>query len=158
MPSYSIEIQNTTARKVSVPKLKRAAAGILKSLGWRRAAVSLMLVTDRQIRPINRTHLGHDWATDVISFSQLEGKALKSSPKTVPFLGDLVISLDTTARQAKEYGNDFFYELCFYVCHGILHLMGHSDETSKEAAAMDRKQKAILKKIGIENNVTRAPR
>ena len=116
-----------------------------------------MLVTDRQIRPINKRHLGHDWATDVISFSQLEGKAIKGSPKTVPFLGDLVISLDTTARQAKEYGNDFFYELCFYVCHGVLHLMGHTDETKKEAAAMERKQKSILKRIVPQKTKRRTP-
>ena len=150
MPSYKIEIQNTASRyKIPQAKLKRAAVGILKSLGWRKAALSIRLVTDRQIRPINKRHLGHDWATDVISFSQLEGRSLKPAPQTVPFLGDLVISLETTARQAKEYENDFFYELCFYLCHGILHLMGHSDKTSKQAAQMERKQKAILKKLKI---------
>jgi probable rRNA maturation factor len=152
MVSYPIEIQNTAPRhKVSEAKLKRAAAGILKALGWKKAEISVMLVTDRQIRLINKRHLGHDWTTDVISFSQLEGKPLKASPKTIPFLGDLVISLDTTARQAKEYGNDFFYELCFYLCHGILHLMGQDDATRKQAEAMERKQKAVLKKIRIKN-------
>jgi probable rRNA maturation factor len=158
MPAYQIEIQQRFSRyKISEAQLKRAASGILKALGWKKAAVSIVLVSDKQIRPINKKHLGHDWATDVISFSQIEGKALKASPKTAPFLGDLVISLETTARQAEEYGNDFFYELCFYVCHGILHLMGHSDATVKLAKRMENKQKTILKKIGIKNSVTRSP-
>jgi probable rRNA maturation factor len=148
---YSIEIQNTVSRyKIPQARLKKRTAAILKALGWKTAAVSIVLVSDRKIRPLNKRYLNHDRATDVISFSQLEGKALGAKQK-VPLLGDLVISLDTTARQAKEYGNSFDYELCFYICHGILHLMGHSDATPKQAAAMDRKQKAVLKKIRVKN-------
>ena len=96
----------------------------------------------------------HDWATDVISFSQWEGKKLKMGLSQPTPLGDLILSLDTTARQAKEYGNDFFYEFSFYLCHGILHLMGYSDKTPKEARAMEKKQTMILKKIGF---VTKSP-
>ena len=88
----------------------------------------------------------HDRATDVISFSQLEGKPL--GPKEgIPFLGDIVISLETTARQAAEYGNSFDYELHFYICHGILHLMGWDDKSKREAARMFSKQTQVLKKI-----------
>lgn len=142
MPSYSIEIQNTVSRyKISLTQLHRVASKILKTLRCKQAALSILLVSDRKIQPINKRYLNHDCATDVISFPY----------KVRPLTGDLVISLDTTARQAKDYGNSFDYELCFYICHGILHLMGHSDKTAKQAAWMDRKQKAVLKKIGIKN-------
>ncbi len=149
---YDIQLRDDArSHGVSASQIKKAAAGILKTLGWKKAAVSVWLVTDRKIRTINREFLNHDYATDVISFSQIEGKKVTRGEGSVPFLGDLVISLDTTARQAKAYGNDFFYELCFYVCHGILHVMGHDDHTPKQAKWMHDKQAAVLKKLGVKN-------
>lgn len=146
MPSYSIEIRNAVSRhKIPSHKVKRVAARILKTLGWKQAELGILLVSDRAIRVLNKRYLRHDRSTDVMAFSY----GGQSSKKGIGLLGDLVISLDTTARQAKQYGNSFFYELCFYVCHGVLHLTGYSDGTPKQAALMDRKQKAILKKIGI---------
>ncbi len=129
--------------------LRMTAGKILEELGWKKAALSLWLVGDRQIRRLNQQHLKHDRSADVIAFSQLEGKKLKAPAAGAVFLGDIVISLDTTARQAPEYGNPFFYELAFYLCHGILHLMGHSDQTKKQALRMERRQKAVLEKIGF---------
>ncbi len=70
-------------------------------------------------------------------------------------LGDIIISIDTTARQAEEYGNDFLYELAFYLCHGILHLMGHDDSTKAQAERMWAKQTNVLKKIGINQGKTK---
>lgn len=148
---YDIQLrQDARAYRVSASQIRKIAAGILKALGWKKASLSLWLVSDRKIRVINREFLKHDYATDVISFGQLKGKKIKSGEGDVPFLGDLVISLDTTARQAKAYGNDFFYELCFYICHGILHIMGHDDKTQAQAKRMNDKQAAVLKKLGIK--------
>ena len=133
--------------QVSISRLQRNVKAILKALGWKPdASLSLLLTGDRQVRKLNKKHLGHDWPTDVISFSQLEGKPL-GVKKTASCLGDIVISLETTVRQAAEYGNSFDYELHFYICHGILHLMGWDDKSKKEAKKMENKQKAILKKV-----------
>ncbi len=154
---HSIDIRDESPRKykLSLPKVEQTASRILQALGWKKAAVSLWLVSDRKIRALNKRFMKHDWATDVISFSQWEGRKLKvqglsAKQSTVP-LGDLIISLDTTARQAKEYGNSFFYEFSFYLCHGILHLMGYDDKTPREAKTMEKKQAAILRKIGISS-------
>lgn len=151
--SFDVQIRcGKTLRKkyrLSVHRLRTTACAVLQKLGWEKAAVSIWLVGDRQIRSLNKQYLKHDRATDVIAFSQLEGRALKGSAGGV-FLGDLVISLDRAARQAVEYKNPFFYELAFYLCHGILHLMGYSDASKKQALWMERKQAAVLKKIGIE--------
>lgn len=138
MSAFEIEIRNE-AKNIRVPaaRLKLAARKILKSLGLKGASLSILLVNDRAIRRLNRRYLGHDRATDVIAF-----------PQKKPFLGDIVISLETTKRQAKEYGNSFDYELCFYLCHGVLHLMGFEDKTKKQSEKMLRKQEKILRKIG----------
>jgi probable rRNA maturation factor len=119
--------------------LTRRTQAILKSLGLKKAGLSILLTTDAKIRTINRKHLNHDWATDVISFGAADHS----------LLGDLVISLDTTKRQAKEYDNSFEYELAFYICHGILHLMGYEDSTKAKREKMHRKQKQILEKTGM---------
>ncbi|MFY9477605.1 MAG: rRNA maturation RNAse YbeY, partial [Aquabacterium sp.] len=50
---------------------------------------------------------------------------------------------------AAQYENDFFYELAFYLCHGVLHLMGYSDQTKRQAHWMGHKQEAVLKGIGV---------
>lgn len=152
MPAYyEVQIKNEAPKyRVGKARVLKAASGILKSLGWKKAGLSLWLVTDKKIRTLNRKHLGHDYATDVISFSQIEGEKIQM-PGTIPFLGDIVISLDTTARQAEEFGNGFFYELAFYICHGVLHLMGYSDATPAKARAMEKKQTAVLKKLKIGN-------
>ena len=138
----------------------------MRSLGFRKAALSILLTTDAKIRKINRRYLNHDWATDVISFAN-GGRAIGRKAKgdkncrsplglrPSDFLGDLVISLDTTKRQAGEYGNSFDYELAFYICHGILHLLGYDDRTPKEAERMDKIQERTLKfvipaKAGIQ--------
>ena len=150
--SFDIQIRSSTALRkkfrFSLQRLKQTACKILRELGWKKAALSIWLVGDKQIRVLNRRYLKRDRATDVIAFSQLEGRRLKVSSGIV-FLGDLVISSDTTARQAARYENDFFYELAFYLCHGILHLMGYSDVTKKQAFWMERRQEAVLRKIGI---------
>ena len=106
-----------------------------------------MFVGDRKMRTLNKKYLGHDYTTDVISFSQIEGEPLK---QPVPFLGDIVISLPMAERQAKVYGNSYYYELCFYICHGILHLMGFDDQTELERKQMDDKQRKILRAIGVK--------
>lgn len=131
---------------LSKKKLEKMTAQMLRQLGWKRGAVNIMLVGDGKMRRMNREYLGHDTTTDVISFSQIEGKKLK---QPITFLGDIVISVPTAKRQAKEYGNSAAYELCFYICHGLLHLMGYDDKTEAERKRMDRKQTQILKKIGI---------
>ena len=152
MPSpYDIQIQVAARRpRVSTAKLTKNIRAILKSLGWKSAALSLLLTGDREIQRLNTRYLAHDRPTDVIAFSQLEGRSLGRKSRQ-PFLGDIVISLETTARQAAEFGNSFDYELHFYICHGILHLMGYDDHTAQDAMKMENRQTRILNKIGISH-------
>ncbi|MBN1688275.1 MAG: rRNA maturation RNase YbeY [Candidatus Omnitrophica bacterium] len=143
---YEIDIRfETHQRPVSKKWLHRTAKQILKVLGWEKAALSLVLVSDSRIRGFNRKYFKHDRPTDVIAFSQLEGRPL---PKvSLPLLGDVMISVDTVKRQAPQYGNSFRDECALYLCHGILHLMGYDDGTKVGSRRMEMKQNKILKKI-----------
>lgn len=95
------------------------------------------------MRSINREYLGKDRSTNVISFSMQEGEFGNLHPGT---LGDVVISADTTAREAEEGGMSFDERFCFLLLHGILHLTGYDHERSGEveAARMERKEQEIF--------------
>ena len=104
--------------------------------------LSILFVGDRAMRVLNRDFRGKDKPTDVLSFSQLEGENGIPSPT----LGDLVISVDTTKRQAKEYGVSYERELLRLMVHGILHLHGYDHEgvSKAEAQRMRRREEKIL--------------
>ncbi|MDA9101125.1 rRNA maturation RNase YbeY [Omnitrophica bacterium] len=151
MATFEIELRNQT-RKYSVAKFRVLGEKILKALGWKRAGITLFFVADRGIRRLNRRYLKHDRPTDVIAFSHLEGAKIACAPaagRPVPYLGDVVISLQTAARMAKQLGYSFEREVTLYLCHGILHLMGYDDKTRKGSEKMKRKQEQILKTLGF---------
>jgi probable rRNA maturation factor len=112
--------------------------------------LSVSIVGDRAIRRINREYLAKDHPTNVISFSLQEGEFAGITPHA---LGDVVISVDTAAREAAEAGLETFERLCFLLLHGILHLCGYDHERSgvAEAVKMEQKERElfrILKKEG----------
>ncbi len=142
---------DVTARVTELPitpsAIRLITQKILKILRWENVSLSILLVGEKRISSLNKEYLHHDWVTDVIAFPQ-QKKATPGKKKT--FLGDLAICVPTAKRQSKEFVSTFIYELCFYICHGILHLMGYDDKTKTGAAWMNRKQKEVLKKIGVK--------
>ncbi len=85
----------------------------------------------------------------MLSFAQLEGEQV---PGQSGMLGDVVISMDTTARQAAEGGWTLGEELVRLVLHGVLHLLGHDHEQEDEARVMraeEARLAALLADAGI---------
>lgn len=83
--------------------------------------VTVVLVGDRAIRALKLQHWGEDAATDVLSFPTWE----PGDPFMPPHLGDIVISLDTAARQAQAGGLSLTREVALLASHGLTHLVGH---------------------------------
>ena len=119
--------------------------------------VDVLLTNDSGIHAINREMRQVDRPTDVLSFpefdltpGQLPG-AEDADPGTglVP-LGDMVISMEHVAAQAKEYGHSNRRELSYLVVHSVLHLLGydHLDE-GPQKAQMRAREEAILGELGI---------
>jgi len=133
-------------------RLKKVAARTLSALGCHEGTeLSISIVGDRSIRRVNREYLDKDRPTNVISFSQQEGDCGGVAPG---MLGDVIISADTSAREAEQGGIQPFDRLCFLLLHGILHLCGYDHERSgdAEAARMEKKEAElfrILKKEGL---------
>lgn len=120
-------------------------------MGCPTSELSIAIVGDRSIRILNREYLGKDRPTNVISFSMQEGEFGSVNPQ---LLGDVVISVDTAAREAEESGVTFRERLVFLLMHGILHLTGYDHERSgeEEAKRMEAKEQevfAILKEEGL---------
>ena len=121
--------------------------------------ISVLLTSDNGIQEINREQREIDAPTDVLSFpmfdltpGKLPDPETDADPETdcVP-LGDMVISMERVAAQAKEYGHSNRRELSYLVTHSVLHLLGydHMDEgTEKER--MRAREEEILSKLGQE--------
>lgn len=83
--------------------------------------VTVVLVGDRAIRALKLEHWQEDAATDVLSFPTWE----PGDPFMPPHLGDIIISLDTAARQAESRGHSLTREVALLASHGMTHLVGH---------------------------------
>ena len=121
-------------------------------MGLADSDLSLLFVGDRAIRRINREYLQKDRPTNVISFSLQEGEFGDINPAA---LGDVVISVDTAAREAEEEGVSLDARLAFLLLHGILHLAGYDHERSgeAEAARMEAKEQELFAMLQSEGLV-----
>ena len=121
-------------------KLENALGVIFSSLestaGFSRIELSVSLTDDREIRSINLKHRGIDGPTDVLSFPMLAGEIETRDENDGPpvSLGDIVISMETVARQANDRGNSSLERFCECFVHGIMHLLGwkHGDEEDRD--------------------------
>ena len=113
--------------------------------------VSVVLSTDEYIRELNRQYRGKDCPTDVLSFALNEGEEVEviDGPEEV-LLGDIIISLDTAARQAEEYGHSLERELAYLTVHGMLHLLGYDHMNEEEKQEMRQEEEHILSLLGIQ--------
>lgn len=93
---------------------------------------TLTFVLDREMRALNRRWRGKDRPTDVLSFSAWEGEPI---PGDQEFVGDIVVSVETAARQADEMGHELHVEVAVLVAHGLLHLLGLDHERGHDEAA-----------------------
>lgn len=117
------------------------AEAVLNHLGLFDAELSLLLCDDATIHPLNRDYRGKDKPTDVLSFAQREGEFAFADDN---LLGDVIISMDTTIRQATERNHSVETELRVLLVHGILHLLGYDHIEDDEAEIMEAKEREIL--------------
>lgn len=121
---------------------------MLEALGLKGVELSVLLTDDARIRELNREHRHKDRPTDVLAFA-LDGPTLDSAePDAGALLGDIVISLDTAARQARGRKRELFAEVRFLLAHGLLHLCGHDHATRAGKREMDRLTRRLVRAAG----------
>ncbi len=121
-------------------RIEADAERILGSFDLAEAELSVLLCDDATIWPLNRDYRGKDRPTDVLAFAQREGLEMGQGD----VLGDVVISLETAARQASERGHDPATEIRILLVHGICHLLGYDHEQDDEADVMEAREREIL--------------
>ncbi len=133
--------ERLTRVRVRQSALRRLAERVLVAVGEKQSELSIDLVADGRMRRLNRQYRKKDRTTDVLAFAMRES----ASPVSA-LLGDVVISVPTAQRQAKEGGRALSEELAWLLVHGVLHLCGYDHERSDaEARRMKRREQAVLR-------------
>ncbi|HEY0994735.1 MAG TPA: rRNA maturation RNase YbeY [Gemmatimonadaceae bacterium] len=119
------------------------AVGVLRAERVKDALLSVTFVTSRRIAALNRAHLGHAGATDVISFG------FRREAVGAPVVGDVYIGAEVARAAAKAHRIPVREELARLVVHGTLHVLGHDHPEGEErlASAMWARQERLLARL-----------
>ena len=153
-----VHVQNRQrAVKVPTARLREVAAHVVRALDVDDRPASLVLVTDRAIRRLNREFRGKDQPTNVLAFAEAEDA---DAALFEPALGDVIISVETARREAAEKaGVDpadvssaaLLDRLIWLTVHGLLHLVGYDHRDDAEEARMEQRAEALLVEIHTAN-------
>jgi probable rRNA maturation factor len=132
----TIAVTDARGRPVRVAGL----AAWLRRVAPRRArgTLTIALVTDAEMRKLNREFRGRDYATDVLSFP-------------ASHLGDLAIAKGVARRQARQHGHTELVELKLLALHGLLHLLGYDHE--RDAGEMHRVEQRLRRRGGLREGL-----
>ena len=140
-----IEIVNRQrSQKITAKQWREFAEQALQAIESKKPDATIVFVGDAGIRKLNRQFRGKDYATDVLSFP---GKAEPFEVEQQKHLGEVVISVQRAAAQARSNGLRFSDEVKQLILHGLLHLCGYDHETDK--GQMNRLELRLRKKLGI---------
>jgi len=129
------------------PLTARGLAGWLRRVAPPRArgTVAIAIVSDREIRGLNRQFRRVDRATDVLSFPS------GHRPPATDHLGEIVIAKGVARRQAREAGHSELTEWRVLALHGLLHLLGYDHE--RDNGRMQRVERALRRKGGLREGL-----
>lgn len=133
--------QEVPSTPIGSAPLRRRAEQMLRALGMPEAELSILLCDDSTIHQLNRRHRRKNKPTDVLAFAMREGRVLAGASGV---LGDVVISLDTAARQAKQLKRSLWDEVTLLLAHGLLHLVGYDHRTDAEERRMNARADILV--------------
>ncbi len=119
------------------------AAGAAQQLKLPYGVINLTFVDDETMRVMNREYSGNDYATDVLAFNYLE-----SGGPIEEIIGEMVVGIETAARQAVEVKTSLSEEVALLVLHGTLHIGGYDHQNERDQAKMQRLQKDLMAEAG----------
>ena len=144
--------QNTV--KVDLRALRQFLALVRRELKLQSAEVTVRLVSDAEIRRLNKIYRKKNKPTDVLSFPVTEQRTPRRFTGRLPAggnnqqLGDIAISPATARRYAKKHGRPFIGEMRILILHGVLHLLGYDHEA--DDGEMDRVETRFRQRLGLQ--------
>ena len=140
---------------VSRVDVVRRARAMLVAVQLPEAELSILLTGDDQIKKLNRIYRKKNQPTDVLAFAQREGEHGERAGR---LLGDVVVSIPTTRRQAEAAGGISGSELTMLLAHGLLHLLGWDHDTPSKDRRMRRETERLCAAAEAAAVLRRAPR
>jgi len=148
-------------KKVDGGLLKRATkfllAGLLKE---RDFVIGVTLVDETEMTRLNESFLRHKGSTDVITFDYsetkrkprsiagtLEQRSRISQPSPAPLHGDVIVCVDEAQVQARRFHTSWQSEVMRYIVHGVLHLSGYDDQSTRERRLMKLEENRLLAEL-----------
>ncbi len=138
LPAIAIQ---RASRAAHVPADARLRAWARAALS-RPAEVTIRYVAEAEGRRLNREFRGRDYATNVLTF------VYDDAPRGL-LAGDVVICAPVVAREARSQGKPVLAHHAHLLVHGLLHLQGFDHEQEQEAARMERRERALLRRLGF---------
>ena len=117
-------------------ELKQFLKFIFASEGIKLDSINFIFSTDQEVHRINKQFLGHDFFTDIVTFSLAQ--------KGNPVIADVYISIDRVRDNAILQGEPFQRELHRVIFHGALHLCGYNDKSKSQTREMRRREDHYL--------------
>lgn len=105
-------------------------------LCFKLTSLEINFISGDEIHSLNKTHLKHDYTTDIITFNYSSDRELID--------GEIFISTDDAKLNAKKYKIHFNEEIARLIIHGILHLLGYDDQITNEKKIMKRMENKLL--------------
>jgi len=134
-----VEVVNRQRRlQLDTEAWSNFATKALNAIGKIESSATIAFVSDKRIRELNRQFRGIDKATDVLSFPAEEELNL----------GDVAVSVETAATQARDNGLTLDHEIAQLILHGLLHLSGYDHETDN--GQMNRLELKLRRKLDID--------
>ncbi len=141
-----IDVSDHTGRsEVATETIREAVRCALARLKRHDAHIGIALVDDEEIARLHGEFLGKDGPTDCITFDLSEDADFDNACVE----GDVVVSIETAAREATRRGHSLAAETCLYSIHGVLHLLGYDDLNDEDAARMHALEDEILTDAGF---------
>ena len=141
--SCKLEIINLQKfHRVNKNKIKELVKGVLKAESA-DAEINVVLVDNKKIKEMNNAFLGHNYATDVLSFAYEKEEKQKNN-----VTGEIIISVEMAARLARRQERAVEGELALYLTHGLLHVLGYNDKKKADAKKMHQREQVLLTNLG----------
>jgi len=127
-------------------KLNKALSYIFKEEGITDSSINLKILTDDDIKELNKKFRNKNTTTNVLSFSNEDvSKSITGN------LGDIAISYEFVKRESKEHKKNFDDHMIHMLVHGVYHILGFDHENDEMADIMEIKEVELLKKLDIKN-------
>ena len=142
----SVQVDDAYLDLVDTTALTAVLAAALVAEDHADDEVTLVVTDDDEVAALNWQYRGVEGPTDVLSFAAQEpAPGFVSAPEAASYLGDIIIALPFTQRQATAASRNLNDELRLLAVHGLLHLLGYDHAEPDEEAVMWARQEELLK-------------